>query len=367
MPSRSPVRPAIACAVLALASTTALCAAASLPAVPPVAEIPVAPIPGPHKKALPPLEAPPRTTVTTTTTTTTAPALAAVTVEAPHVGATELMPAAPAAPMSPPHVVLVDELPFRASHTRARELPEHEHAHHGKKKGRHGRPFHPAPGIVVDVMDATGGASAAELQRTGRNVAYWPVRHCYEEGLRRDQHMGGKVDLDLAVAPGGAVDRASITGATLHDESVVLCVAREAAHLALSPGESATSAKMELTLSTGDEPVPVPHAMPHADDLREALRASWPAVKQCYAGELAKHADTGGRIELRFHVRPGGEVAEVAEGDTRFGDVEVTRCVLGVYRGAKLPGVAHGSHEASFVYALHLEARPEQGAPLAAK
>jgi hypothetical protein len=179
--------------------------------------------------------------------------------------------------------------------------------------------------------------------------------------------MGGKIDMDLAVAPGGAVDRANIAGATLHDESVVLCVAREAAQLALASGESATSAKMELTLSTGDEPVPVPHAMPHADDLREALRASWPSVKQCYAGELAKHAETGGRMELRFHVRPGGEIAEVAEGDTRFGDVEVTRCVLGVYRGAKLPGVAHGSHEASFVYALHLEARPEQGTPPMAK
>jgi hypothetical protein len=45
----------------------------------------------------------------------------------------------------------------------------------------------------VDVADASGGASAAELQRVARNVGYWPFRHCYEEGLRRDQKMGGKV------------------------------------------------------------------------------------------------------------------------------------------------------------------------------
>jgi hypothetical protein len=268
------------------------------------------------------------------------------------------MPSAPAAPITPPHVVLVDELPFHATHTHAREVSEH--THHGKRKGRHGRPFHPAPGIVVDVPEATGGVSAAERQRTGRSIGYWPFRHCYEEGLRRDQHLGGKVDLELAVAPGGAVDRAAITGATLHDESVVLCVAREAQHLALASGESPSSAKLELTLSTGDEPVPVPHAVPHADEVREALRASWPSVKQCYANEAAKHPDVGGRMELKFRVRPGGEVAEVAEGDTRFGDIEVTRCVLGVYRSAKLPGVAHGSHDASFVYAMHLEARPEQ-------
>jgi hypothetical protein len=172
--------------------------------------------------------------------------------------------------------------------------------------------------------------------------------------------------MDLAVAPGGAVQSANVTGATLHDESVVLCVAREAEHLSLAAGEAAATARMGVTLSTGDEPVPTPHAVPHADDIRDALRASWPAVKQCYASELAKHPDAGGRMELRFHLR-GSEITEVAENDTRFGDVDVTRCVLGVYRTAKLPSVGHGSHETSFVYAMHLESRPEPAAPSAAK
>ena len=89
-------------------------------------------------------------------------------------------------------------------------------------------------------------------------------------------------------------------------------------------------------------------------------------MRQCYASELAKHPDAGGRMELRFHVK-GSEITEVAENDTRFGDVDVTRCVLGVYRTAKLPSVAHGSHETSFVYAMHLESRPEPAAPSAAK
>jgi hypothetical protein len=368
MPSRSFARPALCCAFLSLVSTSSAGAAASpAAAIPPVAEIPVAPLPA-GKKATPPpssRQGLPLGTVTTTTTTTTAPALAAVIVDPlPHAGATEVMPT-PQVPAPAPHVVLVDELPFRAMHSHARELPEH--AHHGRKKGRHGRPFHPAPGIEVDIPEATGGVSAAELQRSGRNVGYWPFRHCYEEGLRRDQHLGGKVDLDLAVAPGGAVESANITSATLHDESVVLCVAREASRLALAPGEATTNAKLDLTLSTGDEPVPIPHALPHADELREELRSSWPAVKQCYGSEVAKHGDIGGRMELRFHVRPSGEIAEVAEGDTRFGDIEVTRCVLGVYRGTKLPGVAHGSHDASFVYALHLESRPAENVAPAAR
>ncbi len=100
-------------------------------------------------------------------------------------------------------------------------------------------------------------------------MGYWPFRHCYEEGLRRDQKMTGKVSLDLTVAPGGSVDAATIAGSTLHDESVVLCVAREAQHLALASGESSAAAKLSVTLATGDEPVPMPRPAPHAEDLRE--------------------------------------------------------------------------------------------------
>jgi hypothetical protein len=110
-------------------------------------------------------------------------------------------------------------------------------------------------------------------------------------------------------------------------------------------------------LATGDEPVPMPHAVPHADAIREALRASWPAVQQCYASELGKHPDAGGRMELRFRVKADGEILEVSENEPRFGDVEVTKCVLGVYRTAKLPAM-HGTHEATFVYALHFESAP---------
>jgi hypothetical protein len=261
-------------------------------------------------------------------------------------------------PAAAPRVLLVDEGPYKATHTRARELPEHEHESHGRhaKKGRHGRPFHPAPGIVVDVTSAQG-ASAADLQKAARNIGYWPFRHCYEEGLQRNQQLGGAISFELGRQSGEGATQ--MTESTLHDESVTQCVLREARHLQLSWGDGTaeTTADVKVTLATGDEPVPTPHAVPHADELREALHASWPAVQQCYASELAKHPDTGGRMELRFRARSSGEILEVTEDEPRFGDVEVTRCVLGVYRTAKLPHL-HGSHAGTFVYALHLESAP---------
>jgi hypothetical protein len=366
MPPRSLARPAAFCAATTLASlvlASAVCAAEQ-PAVPPVSEIPVAPLPKPRKAAAPPpAHVPATTTTTVTTTTVTTPSLAAVTTPSTDNarGVPEAMPAAttPAAAV-PPRIVLVDEEPARATHSHARELPEHEHGHH-PKHGRHGRPFHPAPGIVVDVPSAQGGASAADLQRSARNNGYWPFRHCYEEGLERNQQLAGSVHFGLTRQAGGATTQ--LVESTIKDESVTLCVLREARHLELTWGAEASdagadaSADMKVSLATGDEPVPTPHAVPHAEELREALHASFPAVQQCYASGLARRPDEGGRMELRFHEKSSGEITEVSEDEPRFADVDVTRCVLGVYRTAKLPH-PRGSHVSTFVYPLHFEAAP---------
>ncbi len=355
MSSRSLARPASVFAVTALVLTSAWSLAAP-PSVPPAAEIPVAPLP--RAKKVEKVETPAReatTTTTVTTTTVTAPAIVAMAPVAEPKAAPETRSGVVEAMPTPgPRVVLTDEPPFRPSKSVSRELPEHRRS---GKKGRHGRPYHPAPGIVVDVSDATGGTRASDLERAARNLGYWPFRHCYEGGLERNQKLSGYVSLSIApVAPQGPTS-AELGASTIRDESVSLCVAREAQHLSLpwSAGAEGAHAAMKIVLSTGDEPVPVPRAVPHADELQQVLRASWPAVQQCYASGLARHPDAGGRMELRFRVKSSGEILEVAEDEPRFGDVDVTRCVLGVYRAAKLPPM-HGAHAGTFAYAMRLEA-----------
>jgi hypothetical protein len=266
---------------------------------------------------------------------------------------------AEALPPDVQRVILVDEMPHYAVRWRLQEASDPAHAH-AKLHGRHGRPYHPAPGIIVDVVEAHGGAHSTDLQRVARSAGYWPFRRCYEEGLRRDQRLAGKVSLDMRVASTGSVERSMPKGATLRDDSVIACVAREARGLSFAPSESPTDAAMDVTLATGDEPVPVARPVPSAERLREVLRTSWPAVEQCYASELTRHPDAGGHMELRFRVGSEGEILEVAEdGDPRFGDMEVTRCVLGVYRTSQFPGLDHAIHERTFVYGLHFESRPE--------
>jgi len=227
-----------------------------------------------------------------------------------------------------------------------------------KKRGQRRRPYHPAPGIVVDVPNAEGGASAAELQRSARNFGYWPFRRCYEEGLRHDQRLTGRVLLDVTITQTGAVEGAAVTSTTVADESVVLCVAREAQHLSFAVAGAPTRASVSVALFLGDEPVPVPAPVPHAPELREALRAFWPALRGCYEGELAKSPDAGGPMDLHFRVAGDGQVLDVAEqGEARFRTAEVTQCVLAVYRTARLPlpAAGNGALETSFTYSLHFE------------
>ena len=94
--------------------------------------------------------------------------------------------------------MLSDELPYIPPHLRAHDAKlEHQGRDSGREPGK--RPYHPAPRIVVDVVAAQGGASAAALQRTARNLGYWPFRQCYEEGLRRDPHLAGILYLYMLV------------------------------------------------------------------------------------------------------------------------------------------------------------------------
>jgi hypothetical protein len=213
---------------------------------------------------------------------------------------------------------------------------------------------------VVDVTAAQGGSSAPALQRTARNLGYWPFRQCYEDGLRRDQRLAGKVSLELLINASGSVDRSVVRTTTLRDEAVAACVAREARHLALSSSSAPTTARLEVSLLLGDEPVPTGRPMPNAEPIRDALRGQWSAVRRCYASRLASRPSLGGRMELHFHVRHGeivdvDELAATGDASGRFGDPDVTRCVLAVYRAARLP---HGQREPSFVYPLRLESAP---------
>ncbi len=257
-----------------------------------------------------------------------------------------------------PNLLLVDELPARVARGGKPSLvrPVRE-----PTRRRPGRPYHPDPRIVIDVIDALG-ATSVDLQRTARDLGYWPFRRCYEDGLRRDQGLAGKVSLELSIAPSGHVERANVTASTLRDRIVAACLAREARQISFSTVESETRASADVTLGAGDEPVATSLPVAGAEELRRSLRAEWPAAEACYSRALTRDPRVGGLIELVFHVDTHGAITEVSEGSTHLVDAELSACIVDVYRGARLPP-DDPPRERSFLYALHLEAEPTPIAP----
>jgi hypothetical protein len=265
------------------------------------------------------------------------------------------------------HVLLVDELPYST-------VPNWVEAAEGSPpETRGGRPYHPDPRVIVDVRSATAdGALIAELQRIARNLGYWPFRRCYEEGLRRNPTLMGKVSVELNISATGRVKRATATSSsTLSDLVVAACVAREAQKLPLAysdpSGSDSVSVVADVSLAVGDKPVLIRASVVGAEALRESLRVHLSKVEQCYASRAIANPRLGGRMQLRFHVGASGEVLDVHEEGGPFEDAEVVKCVLAVFIGVTLAahkpaGVCKRSAgscaEPSFVYALHFESSP---------
>ena len=180
------------------------------------------------------------------------------------------------------------------------------------------------------------GAVIAGLQRTARNLGYWPFRHCYEEGLRRDQSLTGTVSLDLLVSPEASARRTELQSSTVKDGVVTACVAREAHHIVFDPVASPIAAKLRVLLALGDEPVPLALGFPGGKDLRAELRSHWPEAASCFEASLSRHPDAGGRIELRFDLDDDGALSQISEVGARYPDTATTECVAAVYRRAQL-------------------------------
>jgi hypothetical protein len=213
---------------------------------------------------------------------------------------------------------------------------------------------------VIDVAGAAGAAEA-DLQRIARDSGYWPFRHCYEDGLRRDQDLSGNVSLTLDISSTGNVERSMVMASTLSDRIVVACLAREARQLSFSGIDTGATAATEITLGAGDEPVSICLPVARARELQQALRTGWPAAEACYAKARAANPDLGGRVEVLFRVS-GATTTEVSRWGPGAGDSELGACVVEAYRAARL-ALPYNGHERRFVYALHFETDPTQPSP----
>lgn len=69
-----------------------------------------------------------------------------------------------------------------------------------------------------------GDPPVALLRALVHREKWADLRACYRSGLRRSSKLGGRVDVELAVEPSGAVTAARAASTTVPDAIVVQCI-----------------------------------------------------------------------------------------------------------------------------------------------
>jgi hypothetical protein len=230
--------------------------------------------------------------------------------------------------------------------------------------------YHPGARVIVDTELAVGSlpkSSRSRLTERGllaqsRSRGYWPLRICFEDALRRDADQHGKSKLRLSIAASGRVTRARLRQTEL-DAEAGDCLRQAAENLRYAPGPTDGAIAVDLAVDfwPGDAPVPShgppPDAPPNpgtlAPDLAlSAVTSELAAIERCYAEGLARDAALWGRVELVVRLTENGRLESVAEGESRFPDSEVTRCITGVVSRVTFPAPRGGP--LTFVQAFRL-------------
>jgi len=203
------------------------------------------------------------------------------------------------------------------------------------------RPAHPAPRIRIDVARTSFKTKGSELLRLARAKGYWPVRLCYEEGLRTSQKLHATLRFSIRVASSGAVREARTMHAGAAERDVAVCIAKAVRKLSLAgPPRGTATAVLEVSLWPGDAPVHVPASIeplawsPGELDAALGMRSS--DIRRCYADGLRRDAGLWGRIAIEAEIAADGSVTRVRESESRFPDADVAACVASAVKSIVL-------------------------------
>jgi hypothetical protein len=227
--------------------------------------------------------------------------------------------------------------------------------HFGKE-----HPLHTAPRVMIDMtLSAHPSATEEEVEKQVRAKGYWPVRLCYESGLRRLQTLNGTLTFRFDIDHKGKLTHVQPAEKPFADHEVATCIAKGLATLSVAPPPKRSIGRSTVTIQIypGDEPIylhsPVIRTSdPTAEDpalrpVREALRDVLPHVRECYTAGLVQHPGLWGRMAVALTVDERGAISGAEEIESQFPDSNVTRCVIESLRAARVQALPAGALAAS--------------------
>ncbi len=240
--------------------------------------------------------------------------------------------------------------------------------------------YHPGARVVVDTKvllgnlpKGRGGSRRGVLTQAGvlaraRKYGYWPIRLCFEAGLRQNQALHGKTVVRLTLSGNGKVAAARLVDTDLDDRAVAECLADEVRNLEfLPPPRRRVDIETSIRLWPGHAPVPL--VGPPEDDFEEppgeldvaatraALEQHSAALRSCYRQGLVRDPRLWGRVQLRVDQDPSGAILKVEQIESRFPDPAVAQCIIAALVSLELPKPKGG--RLSFVCGVRLGHPPD--------
>lgn len=235
--------------------------------------------------------------------------------------------------------------------------------------------YHPAPRVIVDVKSvrprpARKARVEQRVQASARKNGYWPIRACYEPGLRRQQSLGGKLSFRLTLGAQGSVIAARQLAADLRDPEVVRCIVSAFRKLRF---EHKAGRKLDVDFEVSVYPghAEVPEApvgaataraqLPVDPDAANALIAERRAlVEACLTGARQRDPRVWGRLAIELVLDADGRVTKAREFESTFPDREAVTCVSDRFKTIRF--APPKSSPSALVVALRLEP-PQLPAP----
>jgi len=200
---------------------------------------------------------------------------------------------------------------------------------HGRLGGSHSTQ---QPQVRSGATQVSGRIAPEIIQRIVRQN-FGRFRACYEEGLRRNSNLAGRVSVRFVIGRDGYVSTANNAGSDLPDAQVIACMARAFQGLSFPQPESGIiTVTYPMVFSPeggggggGGAPVAAPPPPPAPPPVRRAPPPSDPDHPEAYAGRFKEVMDTlatstaRAAIEKAFlwhREEPGDVMALTALGQT---------------------------------------------------
>ncbi|MBX3270328.1 MAG: AgmX/PglI C-terminal domain-containing protein [Sandaracinaceae bacterium] len=197
-----------------------------------------------------------------------------------------------------------------------------------------------------------GQLDASVIQRTlrARNQAF---RRCYEDELRRDPSLEGRVAVSFTIEEGtGRVSRATVVENTTGSDAVGECVRGRVAATQFDPAPVGGDVDVTFPIvlradgARGGDGAPTPSglpATPSRSDVVAAMGAVTPAVRACGGGGMAS-------VRVTF-AGATGRVTEAAVSGPHAG-TPTGACIARAVRAARVPPFSSGSFSANYPFRL---------------